>query len=140
MCVGLHVLFFLALPWIHAHLEEEHGASTLHAHYIAPLAGGLGDATIHDDELDVVELSFATEDFSPLFHAELAISPYTSSRPVDSPLASRISDFVISADFLCPSVLASRPVTRIIPFCPLSPFSPGERARLLGTDLPPPTA
>ena len=140
MCVGLHVLFFLALPWIHAHLEEEHGVPTLHAHYVAPLAGGLGDEIIDGAESEMAKLSIAIEDFLSLFHAGMAISPYASSRLVDPPLSSHISDIVISSDFQCPSVLASRPVTRIVPFYPLSSFSSGERARLLGADLSPPIA
>jgi len=140
MCVGLHGLFFLALPWIHAHLEVEHSAAALHAHSTTRATDGLDDAVIHDDDDEVAEFSIATENFSHSFHSGVRIFPYASSRLVDLQLAPSIANFIIPANLLYPPVLAIRPSTQIVLVCPLRPLSSGERARLVGTDLPPPTS
>ena len=138
LCGGLHVLFFLALPWMHAHLGEGLDVSVLHAHSVTPVTDVVVNPDIHGDDGEA-ELAIIGE-FFHLFHAGVATFSYASSRLVDLQIVPHSSEFVIPANLLYPPVLATRPVAQIGPICPLRPLSSGERARLLGTDLPPPTA
>ena len=127
---GLHVIFLLALPWLHAHLEEEHGAHVVHAHDIAPTDGGSGDVTIHEGT------ELAEAHFSALFHSGVALSTSATSRLADPP--ARVLHSAHPAHLQYPFILDLPSVVYIGPVCPLKPLSSGERARFLGTDLSPP--
>jgi hypothetical protein len=70
----------------------------------------------------------------------VATFSYASSRLVDLQIVPHSSEFVIPANLLYPPYSQHAPLLRVGPICPLRPLSSGERARLLGTDLPPPTA
>jgi hypothetical protein len=87
-----------------------------------------------------LEAGISESRMSRIVNRRVTTFSYAYSRLVDLEIVPHSSEFVIPANLLYPPVLATRPVAQIRPICPLRPLSSGERARLLGTDLPPPTA
>ena len=147
-CALAQLLLLVFTPWLHAHLDEDHGTTAGHAYHVHTVAAtgeaSPGEASPAPADDYGHEDGVALTPEEAFVHLLGADAPLATSQP--SPWGAHRSP--VAGDL--PPLAYTDEVQRPLPLLPdLSPrlstppgsnLSPGKRILLLGTDLPPPTA
>ena len=147
-CALAQLLLLVFTPWLHAHLDEDHGTTAGHAYHVHTVAA-TDDASPSEADSAPAD-DYGNEDGVALTPEEAFVhllgddAPFAASQP--SPWGAHRSSVAGDQPPLAYTDEVQRPLPQLPDLSPRlstppgSNLSPGKRILLLGTDLPPPTA